>query len=130
MKARNSPEESGEQRTGRSRDATRETGLTTRAHWAATSTESTPAWRVASMQRVLSEDTILCQTGTTSMHGQRSSNCLCTVSKVILAGIAGADFAKSDLLDRNIWYQVGYLVPLILMLAAVDYMIQILILSS
>jgi len=45
----------------------------------------------------------------------------------VIAGIAGAAFAKNDMLDRGFWYQLGYIGPLIAMLAALEYAIQILI---
>lgn len=44
----------------------------------------------------------------------------------IIAGIAGAAFAKNDLLDKSFWYLVGYLVPLILMLAGLEYVLLVL----
>jgi len=45
----------------------------------------------------------------------------------VIAGVAGAAFAKNEMLDRGFWYQLGYIGPLIAALAALEYMIQILI---
>lgn len=45
----------------------------------------------------------------------------------IIAGIAGAGFAKHDVLDKNFRYLIGYLVPTILMLAFVEYLILLLV---
>lgn len=45
----------------------------------------------------------------------------------IIAGVAGAAFMRYDLLDRNASYLLGFMVPLILSLAFVEYMILILI---
>jgi len=45
----------------------------------------------------------------------------------IIAGVAGAAFAKIDLLDRGFWYQVGFIGPLILALTMLEYMVLVLI---
>lgn len=47
----------------------------------------------------------------------------------IIAGVAGAAFAKHEILDKNIWYMVGYLGLLILLLSLVEYVIQTLVLG-
>jgi len=47
----------------------------------------------------------------------------------VIAGIAGAAFSKYDILDKNFWYLVGLLVPLILTLAVIEYLIQVLIIA-
>lgn len=47
----------------------------------------------------------------------------------IIAGVAGAAFAKHEILDKGFRYQVGYLVPLIVLLALVEYAIQVLVIG-
>lgn len=47
----------------------------------------------------------------------------------MIAGIAGAAFAKYDLIERDIWYLIGFMVPLILMLTLLEYSIRTLLLN-